>query len=363
MAADRNNLIGQWWRQLAFDLPRIGSHAESRKRVLLVFLSMLLAGLVLAAFAGPFLYFEYRFAGGWWGVLWIVVMYALAFTVRRSLKRRGNMLMLNLNSAPSPSLRDKLIRQRTMVAALVNRAAFEAHWAASPADARPEGDARAWLIRRLREEGVWEELPLALRDLMASPPGSWSQEQTGRVLLQMESVRVLSWTVLRDYVLPSLRTAAAAHSEILKTALAPANTKESEAFLRSELEIDAEAEPARAYLVRLNNELIDRKVSVGERDEAMDEHAGLYMAYAASVGQAEMIAEDLPIGGALIAEADSNDLLHLRAIAAVRYVTLEAVKAALLSGEMAGFREQLEGMTVGGVGADDEGDGSPRSAT
>jgi len=53
------------------------------------------------------------------------------------------------------------------------------------------------------------------------------------------------------------------------------------------------------------------------------------MVYAASTGDADLIAEDLPIGGQLISEAPTQDLLHLRGIAAVRIITLHALLDAI----------------------------------
>jgi hypothetical protein len=53
------------------------------------------------------------------------------------------------------------------------------------------------------------------------------------------------------------------------------------------------------------------------------------MAYAASVGDAEFVAEDLPMGNGLVSEAASEEVFRLRGLAAVRLVTLEAMKEVL----------------------------------
>jgi hypothetical protein len=55
------------------------------------------------------------------------------------------------------------------------------------------------------------------------------------------------------------------------------------------------------------------------------------MAYAASIGEAEIVAEDIPLGGVLVSEASTEDIVNLRGIAAVRLVTLQALHNALLT--------------------------------
>jgi hypothetical protein len=55
------------------------------------------------------------------------------------------------------------------------------------------------------------------------------------------------------------------------------------------------------------------------------------MAYAASIGKAEFVAEDLPLRDVLVSEASTECILHLRDVAAVRLVTLQALHNALFT--------------------------------
>jgi hypothetical protein len=294
-----------------------------------VLLSMLLVGAVFALFYGPFAYFEYRFGGGWGGVLAVLVMYALAFGARRSLKNQGNTQTLNLSGAPSPSLRDSLLKQRTVLATLVYRAAFESK-ATQPAatGVAPGGAVRAALLQRLRQRGLWDGLHVTLRDMLSEPEGSWSRERIGRVLLQLEGVRVLSWAVTENCELPPLRTASKVGPEILETALAETDGTEA-VFLRSDSDIAAQVQPTRVYLARLQDELARRGVIEGEVDPELAGQMEAYMAYAGTVGDTDLFAEDLPFGSGLVAEAGSAELLHLRGIAALRYITLDCLREAL----------------------------------
>ncbi len=330
MPQREDNILKQWWRQLVFDVPRVWTHAPSRRRVGLVLLSMVAVGAALALFWGPFAYFEYHFGGGWAGVMAAVGMYALAFGVRRSLKRRGNTLTLNLSGAPSPSLRDELLKQRTILATLVYRAAFESKATQPGGNVALGGRVRAALLQRLRQRGLWDDLSLALRDMLSEPEGSWSRERIGRVLLQLEGVRVLSWAVTENCELPPLRTASKVGPEILETALAETDGTEP-VFLRSDSDIAAQVQPTRVYLARLQDELVQRGVIEGEVDAGIAGQMEAYMAYAVTNGEADLFAEDLPLGSGLVAEAGSAELMHLRGIAALRLVTLDALRQVLES--------------------------------
>ena len=339
MALNNDNFVKQWGRQLAFDLPRIRTHETSRRRVLGVLLSILIVAAIAVVCWGPIAYFEYRF-GGWGMILWIVVMYALAFGVRRFWKRSGNTVTLNLSGAPSVGLRDSLVRQRTILAALVNRAAFEAGIVAGETPKESQaGAGRSFQIQRLRRDGLWEGLPLRLKDALSMPEGEWTREDIGRVLVQLEAVRVLSWVVEKECELPPLRIAARVGPEILAVAFAEP-TGEATPFLRSLNEIAVETQPALVYIARIQNELVKRGVTDGEFNAEIDAEVAGYMVYAASVGEAEMIAEDLPVGGQLVSEVASEELFHLRGLAAVRYTTLGAVRSAL-GGDEVPLKEQI----------------------
>lgn len=65
------------------------------------------------------------------------------------------------------------------------------------------------------------------------------------------------------------------------------------------------------------------------------------MVYAASIGEAEFIAEDLPLGGVLVGEAPTDDILHLRGVAAVQLVTLQALHNALLTRSTAALQQMI----------------------
>ena len=65
------------------------------------------------------------------------------------------------------------------------------------------------------------------------------------------------------------------------------------------------------------------------------------MAYAASIGEAEIVAEDLPIGGVLVGEAPTDVILHLRGVAAVRLVTLQALHSALSTHETVALQQMI----------------------
>jgi hypothetical protein len=338
MRSGEDNFVKRWSRQLAFDLPRTKSNAASRKRVLLILLSVVTLVLMLGAFIGFIAYFEFRFAGRWGAILLALTIYGLALGSRRWMKRgRKPPLTLNVHTVRCPSLREGLLRQRTILASLVDRADFEAR---SAFGIRPEGGIRARLIERLRHRRLWDAVPLPLQNLLSEPEGSWSRERIQRVRLQLEAVRVLSWALQEDYELHSLRTAADMNTDILRTALTHADRDSGIFFVRNWTEIEAQLVPARIYLERLHNELIKRNVTGGTFDTAMEERIEAYMTYAASIGEVEMVAEDLPLGGGLVAEASSEELVDLQSIAAVRYLNLQALRAAVESGTAAGFEEQ-----------------------
>jgi len=260
-----------------------------------------------------------------------VIMYALALSLRRGLKNSGNTITLGISAAPAPSLRQAIFNQRLVLAAIVNRAAFEiAEQSKSPLNLEA-GIARAAMLGRLRVENLWEKLPTPLRDCLAAPESSWTKKAAGKVLLHLDAVAVLTWMLDPQSELASLRTASSEGREILRLALLKPDPIAELNFLRTETEIQAQHDPAIIYLKRLSNELIKRGVANGELETSLEEHAGAYMAYAASIGEAEFVAEDLPLGSVLVSEAPTEDIMHLRGVAAVRLVTLQALHDALFT--------------------------------
>jgi len=328
----QDNLLKQWWRQLRFDIPRVRTHAASRRRVRFVLLSIFIVVVIITAYAGTVASLEYKSAG-WWGVGAILIAYALAFAVRRGMKTRGNTVTLSLSTTPKPSLRHQLLDRRRILATLIGRAAYEVGLAHGQAAHLPAGSVRAAQLTRLRKDGLWDTLPQPLRDTLATPEGSWSGQQTGRALMHLQAVAVLHWALRANATVAPLRTAAIVDPGTLHSALADPDPDRNTHFLRSLSEIESQVSPTLAYLARLQNELVKRGEIQGETaaqiDPTLDDQAEAYMIYAASTGDADLIAEDLPIGGQLISEAPTQDLLHLRGIAAVRIITLHALLDAI----------------------------------
>jgi hypothetical protein len=326
-----DNIFRKFWSQLRFDVPRMATHAASRRRVGMGFLAILLMVLVFLAFYGPIALFEYKFGGGLGGLALVAISYALAFGLRSRLKKSGHTIALGISAAPPPSLRQAILKQRLILANLINRAAFEmAQQSESPLNLEA-GVARASALDRLRAENLWETLPIPLRDRLAAPEGSWTKECSGKALLHLEAVAVLNWMLNPQAELASLRTASSIGGDTLRLALLHPDPIADLNFLRSETELQVQRDPTIIYLKRLSNELIKRGVVEGELEKPLEEHVGAYMAYAASIGEAEFVAEDLPLGGSLVGEASTEDILHLRGVAAVRFITLEALHDSLSS--------------------------------
>ena len=324
-----NSLFVKFWKQLRFDVPRMATHAASRKRVGIVLLTIVFLILVFSAFYGPIALFEYKFGGGIGGLAAVVIMYALAFGLRRGLKNTGNTIALGISAAPEPSLRQAILKQRLVLATVINRAAFEiAKQSEKPLNLET-GTARTWMLERLRVENLWELLPTTLKDCLAAPEGSWTKDCAGRALLHLDAVAVLTWMLNPHSGLESLRTASNDGGETLRIALLKPDPIADLNFLRTETELQTQHDPAIIYLKRLSNELIKRGVAKGETEPSLDEYAGAYMTYAASIGEADIVAEDLPLGGVLVSEASTEEIFHLRGVAAVRLVTLQALQNAL----------------------------------
>jgi len=336
-----NNLFRSFWRQLCFDLPRMATHATSRRRVGLVLFAVLFLMLVCFLTYGPIALFEYKFGGGAGGIAAVVIMYALALSLRSGLKSSGNTITLGISATPAPSLRRAIFNQRLVLATIVNRAAFEiAEQSKSPLNL-DTGTARAAVLDRLRAENLWEILPIPLRDCLAAPEGSWTKERAGKALLYLDAVAVLTWMLNPQSELVSLRTAFSEGRETLRVALLKPDPIAELNFLRTESELQVQHDPAIIYLKRLSNELIKRGVANGELETSIEEHAGAYMAYAASIGEAEFVAEDLPLGGVLVSEAPTEDIMRLRGIAAVRLVTLQALDNALSNKEIEALQQMI----------------------
>ena len=68
-----NNLFRRFWLQLRFDVPRMTTHAASRKRVGMVFLTILFSIITFSAFYGPIALFEYKFGGGAGGLAVVAI--------------------------------------------------------------------------------------------------------------------------------------------------------------------------------------------------------------------------------------------------------------------------------------------------
>jgi hypothetical protein len=336
-----DNLLTKFWRQLRFDVPRMATHAASRRRVGVVLLTVLFLIILFSVIYGPIALFEYKFGGGAAGLAIAVIMYALALGLRGGLKNSGNAIVLGISAVPAPSLRQAVFNQRLILAAIVNRAAFEiAEQSKSPLNLET-GIARATTLGRLRAENLWETLPAPLRDCLAAPEGSWTKEGAGKALLHLHAVAVLTWMLNPRVELASLRTASSEGRETLRLALLKPDPIAELNFLRTETELHAQHDPAIIYLKRLSNELIKRGAAKGELETSLEEHAGAYMAYAASIGEAEFVAEDLPLGGALVSEAPTEDILHLRGVAAVRLVTLQALQNALSTKGTAALQQMI----------------------
>jgi hypothetical protein len=264
-------------------------------------------------------------------------MYALAFSIRRVMKNRGNAITLCIDSTPSPHLRKNVLDQRLILATVVARGAFEAALRSSATGGGGWRDVRATQNQRLRGEKLWDALAPGVRDLLAAAEGSWSEAQAGCALMYLEAVKVLNWAVLEDCELAALRISQTTYPEVLSCVLKEPDPARTNNFLRSLVELDREEGPAQVYFSRLTSELVQRGASDGLRDENLDRNAEQYMAYASSVGEADIMADDLPVGGVLIAEAETDVLLGLRGTTAVRLVTLEAI------------RETVEGQSVEGL--------------
>jgi hypothetical protein len=307
----------------------------------MVLLTVLFLIILFSVIYGPIALFEYKFGGGVVGLAVVAIMYVLAFSLRKGLQNSGNTIALGISATPAPSLRQAIFNQRLILATIVNRAAFEiAEQSKSPLNLET-GIARAAMLDRLRAENLWETLPTPLRDRLAAPEGSWTKEGAGKVLLHLDAVAVLTWMLNPQSELASLRTASSEGRETLRLALLKPDPIAELNFLRTETELHAQHDPAIIYLKRLSNELIKRGVAKGEFETSLEEHAGAYMAYAASIGEAEFVAEDLPIGGVLVSEAPTDDVSHLRGVAAVRLVTLQALHNALSTKGTASLQQMI----------------------
>lgn len=337
-----DSTILRWWRQLRFDVPRMRSHASSRSRVVVVVLSIASVGAFLALIFGPVGWIEYRYGGGWWGIGFLMLSYALALTARSWMRRRDETTTLSLARTPVPSLREGLLARRKIAATMVSRAAREVGLREGVTVEAPMGAVRAAQLQRLRAEGLWESVPTRLQEMLAAPEGSWSAEMTGRVLVHLEMVVALNWALRKEYELPSLRHGGLADGELLREALI--GKADQGSYLRTESEIARQEEPTRVYLARLQNELVVRGETEGEVDEELEKYTGQYMRYAAAVGDAEVLAEDLPLKGGLVRDASTAELLHLRGVAAVRMVTLSGVREVLQGRGLGRVDEVLAGM-------------------
>ena len=122
----KDNLIKRSWRQLVFDVPRFRTNAKSRRRVLWPAMVLGMAGCVWGLYVGGVAFYEYRFAGGWWAVLWVGIMYALALSMRKVMRHRGDAITLSIDSTPAPQLRQRVLDQRLILGTVVARGAFEA---------------------------------------------------------------------------------------------------------------------------------------------------------------------------------------------------------------------------------------------
>ena len=337
----RGNLFRQFWQQLRFDVPRMTTHAASRKRVGVVLLTILIFVLILTAFLGPIAVFEYKYAGGAGALAAIFIMYVLAFGLRRGIKKSGNSITLGISTAPPPSLRQAIFQQRLILATLINRAAFETAKQSENPPNLAEGIARASTIDRLRAENLWDPLPTPIRDCLAAPEGSWAKVGASKALLHLDAVAVLTWMLSPHSELASLRTASKEGGEILRLALLKPDPIADLNFLRTETELHAQQDPAIIYLRRLSNELIKRGVAEGDFDGVLAESAGAYMAYAASIGEADVVAEDLPLGSGLVSEASTEEKFLLRGVSAVRLVSLQALHTTLLTKDTAALQQMI----------------------
>ncbi len=317
----------------------------------MVLITIAIIVLLFALYLTPFLYFEYRDTG-LWGVAAIIVIYAMAFTLRRSLKRRGNTITLSLGQAPAPRLYEDVRGQRRILSMLVARGALESAFRERTVAMPAEGDVRAAQLRRLREDGLWDDLALPVRDTLSAPEGSWTAEVAGRCLQAVEIVRVLSWFVTESAVLGSLRSAIADAQNAIRELIPQTLVREAAAppaFLRTELEIGAQQAPAMAYLSRVHNELVKRGVKEGTFDESMGPQLAGYMQYAASVGEAEVVAEDLPVGTLLVAESSTEDLQYIMGLAASRYLALEMLRITLAERSAKTLTAQIAALVEGKV--------------
>jgi hypothetical protein len=307
----------------------------------MVLLTVLFLIILFSVIYGPIALFEYKFGGGAVGLAIVAIMYVFAFSLRKGLQNSGHTIALGISATPTPSLRQAIFNQRLILATIVNRAAFEiAEQSKSPLNLET-GIARAAMLDRLRAQNLWETLPIPLRGCLATPEGTWTKEGAGKVLLHLDAVAVLTWMLNPRSELASLRTASSEGRETLRLALLKPDPVAELNFLRTETELYAQHDPAIIYLKRLSNELIKRGVAKGELETSLEEHVGAYMAYAASIGEAEFVAEDLPLGGVLVSEAPTDDILRLRGVAAVRLVTLQALHHALSTKGTAALQQMI----------------------
>jgi hypothetical protein len=192
---------GQTWTYAGIALRRIHKDRRARKFLgsllgkLLFIPSLLLA--VLASFAAITL------APIGIATFGIVIGFAFRFAIRAVRSESKYWASVNTTDvAPEPA-RMNLLRTAYWLAVLFRRLDSEIYL---QKEIPPEIQiiTRRVLLDRLRANGIWEEMPAAVHDLLLKPDGHWTAEERESVWTRFEYFSCLRWVVRKDTFLPWL---------------------------------------------------------------------------------------------------------------------------------------------------------------
>lgn len=157
----------------------------------------------------------------------------------------------------SPSVRHYLETRAAIIASLLARGAGEIYLATHQVPVGAEIVTRQIQNSALRNQGLWEELEPAEKELMIGADGTWTDGHRAAVIGWCEQLRLLRWTLQLDNELVPL-----AHQPKVDFAIAQMSRKSDSKPMRSTSDLRVERDISIAYVARVIAELTARSLLV-----------------------------------------------------------------------------------------------------
>lgn len=184
---------------------------------------------------------------------------------------------------------------------------------------------RRLMLDRLKAQGIWEEIPLVVRELLLKPDGHWTGSERNNVADKFEFLACLRWIARKDSVLAVLALAPAYKGVHAQEISADTDWFHNELTV-APMQIDAHLKRTGGFLERCAREGIARGLFPADEDKrqhAVEQNRKM---------DARARAEDWLVGSRTVGEIDDQELRRVHRRALLRFRLLRSVLEEMTSG-------------------------------